>query len=116
MLIQVSPGSLPVAEVINASKLDAASGAAASVTITAVANARIVGTKVTWSYSDDPVTGKLTITGSGVSFEVDITKGGPGSLNLAPYVCAVNTSLVVTLGAVGGITGKVNVSYFIQRF
>lgn len=114
-LVQDLGGEASFAGIHNASKLNAAGNAAAAVTVTAVTGKRILAATVTWSYSAAPTGGKLTVTGSGTSFEVDITTVGPGTIDLM-YACSAATDLVVTLAAGGGtVVGKVNVAYILVR-
>ncbi len=91
------------------------SNAAAIATLSAVALFRHVIHKIVWSYNGDPTGGRITITDGGVTvFDINITKGGPGSLHMStPF--AVNSAVVVTLAAGGsGVTGKLNVEHSIE--
>jgi len=66
---------------------------------------------VVWSYSADPTGGRLTITGGGFAFDVDITTGGPGFIPFTiPAHSVDDNPLVFTLAAAGGvIVGKLNI-------
>lgn len=110
-------GKKTLSSVKHSSKLNAAAGAAAGITLAAggAGNQHVI-TQITWSYGADPTGGKITITGGSANFEYDITKGGPGSLPVT-YVGLVNTEVVVTLAAGGGsVQGKLNVSYTTELY
>lgn len=86
--------------------------AAAVVTRPAPATGRTWITKATWSYSNDPAGGRLWIQdGATVIFDIDITRGGPGSLQFNnDGRSSPGNALTVTLAAGGaGIVGKLNV-------
>lgn len=104
-------------DILNASHLPSAATAAV-VTLPAVANAKNCIGKVYWSYDAAPAAGaKLTITGSGITFEISITAAGPGAFTMGPYVGVVNTPVVATLSSGGGVVvGKLNVDYVVERF
>lgn len=111
----IGGGSIAMESILHATKIDAAGGAAAVITVAKAVETRIILSRVVWSYSAVPTGGKVTITGSGTSFEFDITAAGPGSLPLL-YVCSINVDCVITLAGGGGaIVGKVNVEYSLER-
>jgi hypothetical protein len=90
----------------------AAAGLDAVVTIAANAVEFWVIDWITWSYSNVPTAGKLTVTiGGTVVWEVDVTVGGPGHVEFTGALYgAKNQAVVVTL-ANGAVTQKVNVRY-----
>lgn len=87
-------------------------GTDAVVTIAADANEFWAIDWISWSYSADPVGGRLTVTiGGTVVWEVDITVGGPGHIEfLKPLYGSKNAAVVITLKD-GSATNKVNVRY-----
>lgn len=89
---------------------------AAVVTLPAVAGSRTRIEQITWSYSDVPTDGGLTITGlEGDDYGLDIAGGGHGSIKTAGVRSESGTQLVVTLAAGGsGISGKINVHYWVE--
>lgn len=105
-------GNRSISDLRRLSKLDAGQNVAAVVTVPAVIDRIGVVHTVSWSYNANPAPGKLTITCAGqVTYEVDITTGGPGILDV-DYVGAPNKDIVITLAGGGGTTiGKVNVKY-----
>ena len=117
MIIETTRGGNKAASDIKlVSKLDSAAATAAVLTVAAQEDGKHIAHKITWSYSAAPTGGKLTVTGYGTSLEVDITAGGPGSLDLY-YVTATNTALVATLSSGGGaIVGKVNMTYTTEMY
>jgi len=110
-------GKKTLSSIKHASKLNAAAGAAADITLAAAgAGQQHMISQVLWSYNGDPTNGKLTITGGSATLEYDITKGGPGSLPVN-YVGLVNTEVVVILSGGGGvIQGKVNITYSTELY
>lgn len=66
---------------------------------------------VVWSYSEDPTAGRLTITGGGFNFDIDITSGGPGFIPFqVPMHAMDDAPIVFTLAAGGGTcVGKLNI-------
>jgi hypothetical protein len=112
---QLAGGSVQAEDFLNAKHLPAADTAAV-VTISSVDEYRHTIHKIVWSYSTDPTGGRLTISDGGTTeFDIDITKGGPGSLNFT-FCGAKESTLVVTLAAGGGgITGKLYVEYTTER-
>ena len=97
-----------------------ASGTAAVVTIPADANNFWAIDWISWSYSDDPTNGQLTVSiGGTVVWQVDITVGGPGHIEFERPLYTnnrdggqpkKNEEVVVTL-ADGSVANKVNVRY-----
>lgn len=80
-----------------------------SITITP---GRITLGTIVWSYNDIPDTGRLTVTGGGWNFDIDIIAGGPGFIPFDFGEYAVDDNdVVITLyaGGVDGIVGKLNV-------
>lgn len=91
-----------------------AANAAATITLTGVANRRWVVATLGWSYDAAPTGGSLKIEApSGTTEWVQsVTAAGPGTFNPL-YVAPANTDVVLTLAAGGaGISGKVSVIAF----
>lgn len=83
------------------------SNTAATRTLAAQATARWVLTSVSWSYSDTPTNGSLTITWGSNTMTYYITAGGPGILTFASKLkFPTNTAVTITLAA-AGVTGTV---------
>lgn len=89
---------------------------AAVVTLPAVAGSRTRIEQITWSYSNSPTNGGVTITGlEGDDYQFGITAGGPGFVPTAGVRSESNTAAVITLAAGGsGISGKINVHYWVE--
>lgn len=118
MIVEVAQGgNVSSKDIKTVSLLNTGAATAAVLTITKIdSKTRINLLKVYWSYSADPTGGKLTITGGTVSFEIDITKGGPAGLTLGPYVASLNTDVVITLASgAGGVVGKLNADYILNK-
>jgi len=83
---------------------------AAVVTFAATAGRRQLVYKPTWSYSDTPTAGQLTVASGGqVLHTWYITSGGPGFIPIL-VVGRLNQNLVITLTAAGAaVTGAVSV-------
>lgn len=99
---------------ICASKLDAVAGAAAAISVTAVATKIHVLETVEYSYGTTPTGGKLTIaSGSTTLKEVDVPAAVEGQLQFWPGIHgSINETLVVTLAAGGGaVQAKLNITY-----
>lgn len=96
-------------------KLDAAAGAAATITKAAATDRFHVLDWVAWSYDSAPTGGGLTITIGGVTYlDIDITAAGPGMMRFDPPIYnpaeTRNEAVVITLdGGGGSVQGKVNV-------
>lgn len=95
-----------------------AANTAAVVTFAAVTGKRHHLVYIAWSYSATPTGGNLKVEdASGTTvLDVDITAGGPGSLQFEnPLRGEVGNALIVTLAAGGaGISGKVNAYKFTE--
>jgi len=82
---------------------------AAVVTFAAMVGRRQVIYKPTWSYSDTPTAGQLTVASGGqVLHTWYITSGGPGFIPIL-VVGRPGQNLVVTLAAAGAVSGSVSV-------
>jgi hypothetical protein len=87
-----------------------AAGAACSITLSPVAGTLHHLRSVTWSYSDTPSGGRLTIESPDgeTQLDIDITAGGPGQIVMEPMK---GSEIVVTLaGAGGAVVGKLNIA------
>lgn len=94
------------------------SNTAAVITISAIANQRIIIHNIQWSYSADPTGGNIKAafgTGPTSKLDLDVTKGGPGVL-CSTIFGAYGEQAVVTLAAGGsGITGKLSLQYSVSN-
>lgn len=90
-----------------------APGADAVVTIGNNDRQRVEISGVFWSYTVDPVAplvGRLTIMGGGFNVDFDITCNGAGFFTTPyPIKATDNTDVVITLHAIAGSVGKINV-------
>ena len=100
-----------------ARKHDAAANAAATITIALNAEQFWVLDWLTWSYSEVPVGGRLTVAIGSVTYvDIDITGAGPGPLRLDPPLYnpafTKGEAMVITLAAGGGTcVGKLSARY-----
>ena len=116
MLIKMA-GQSTKRDLITAATATAAANTSVAITIAAVANRKHWVHNVQWSYSENPIGGRLTVTSAGVTkFDVDITTGGPGGFSLE-IVGGTNEQVVVTLAAGSGTcVGKLNIQYTTETF
>lgn len=73
--------------------------------------------QITWSYDNLPTGGNLKIEdGSGNTiFSADITASGPGSIIFnPPKRGSANRALIVTLGGLSGVNGKLSCTQWID--
>lgn len=100
-----------------AKKHDASANTNAVITIDASSEHYWALDWVTWSYSETPVGGRLTVEIGGVTYiDHDITAGGPGPLRFDPPLYnpafTKTQSMVITLYAGGGTcVGKLSARY-----
>ena len=99
-----------------ASSLDGANATALTVTINPDDDEYVVLDVVSWSYNGTPTGGELSLAVDGTdTYKVDITEGGPGHLPFGERGMLTSQTkgltVVVTLAAVAGVGGQLNVLY-----
>jgi len=89
----------------------------ATIDIPSTPESRLLLLTAIWSYSRNPVGGKLTVVGGPTPVEFDITDQGPGHMDLSFYVCDAGKNLIVTLASGGpNVIGKLNLAYSTRRY
>lgn len=89
-----------------------AAATAAVITITAIAEKRILINGIQGSYSNTPTGGRLTITmGGSTVFDADVTAAGLFAIN--PVIPSErNEEVIITLASGGGsVSGKINAQW-----
>lgn len=98
-----------------------AGGAATAITVTGQSGRNVCIKQVSWSYSDTPTGGSITIADSAGSpvtyFSLHVTAGGPGGWTFSPALSLpAGLNSVVTLAAPGGaIVGKLFVNAYVEQ-